>query len=277
MPEIVRQGLSATWTREKANCSVCGAEFERAKGFINGRPITHQDKCDKCVREEKDKERLKELELELEKISKDVLDDWYIQSNISCYYMDKTFENFNKSIQEKAFKVVTNMNYYHDSLILLSPDVYGVGKTHLMAGIVNKIFKNGTKAVINTRFMNIKTYKSSVLFITETEMMSRIRNTYNTNSEETEEKVFKEINNMPVLIIDDVGKVKPRDNSFQQGVYFRIVDYRYNNELPVILTTNLTPEELEKHIGGATADRLREMCGKNIVVMKGESYRRKTK
>ncbi|GAJ02756.1 unnamed protein product, partial [marine sediment metagenome] len=31
--------------------------------------------------------------------------------------------------------------------------------------------------------------------------------------------------------------------------------------------------ELEELIGGACADRLREMCGKNILKMSGKSYR----
>jgi len=45
----------------------------------------------------------------------------------------------------------------------------------------------------------------------------------------------------------------------------------------LILTMNLTLQELEDHIGGAPADRLREMCGRSgFITMKGESYRKRT-
>ena len=77
-----------------------------------------------------------------------------------------------------------------------------------------------------------------------------------------------------VLILDDVGKTKPRDISFLQGVYFRIIDERYAGNKPIVLTTNLSLADLEAHIGGSCADRLNEMCGtENIVQMRGKTYR----
>jgi DNA replication protein DnaC len=43
--------------------------------------------------------------------------------------------------------------------------------------------------------------------------------------------------------------------------------------LPIIITTNLDVVRIEEHIGGACADRLVQMCGKNFVRMTGKSYR----
>lgn len=47
-----------------------------------------------------------------------------------------------------------------------------------------------------------------------------------------------------------------------------------NGYTPIILTTDLSLSELEAHIGGACMDRLREMCGVNIVKMAGLSYKK---
>jgi len=112
---------------------------------------------------------------------------------------------------------------------------------------------------------------------TEQKLLNRIRQTYNQRDEEgeTEEDVFSALERFHLLIIDDVGKVRPRDYSFLQGVYFRIIDDRYTEEDNIILTTNLDLAELETHIGGASSDRLREMAGKQgFIKMTGKSERR---
>ena len=160
------------------------------------------------------------------------------------------------------------------SILLLSPNVYGVGKTHLVCALANKIVETAEPARL-TRSLYIQKYRCPVYFITEAKLLSRIRDTYNKKDGETEEEIYTTLQAYQLLIIDDVGKVRPRDYSFLQGVYFRIIDDRYTNEIPIILTTNLDANELEAHIGGASADRLREMFGKEgFIILKGQSYRR---
>jgi len=92
--------------------------------------------------------------------------------------------------------------------------------------------------------------------------------------QETEESIFRLLLRVGLLIIDDVGKFRPHDLSFLQRVYFRIMDERTGNELPVILVTNMDYTELEGHLGGATTDRLKGMCGQNgFIEMTGPSQR----
>jgi len=104
-------------------------------------------------------------------------------------------------------------------------------------------------------------------------LLLRSRETYNNNGE-TENAIYKELDDVPLLVIDDVGKKQHRDYNFVMGVYYRVIDARYTSQRPIILTTNLDFKELEEHVGGASADRIREMADGNIVKMTGQSYRK---
>jgi DNA replication protein DnaC len=160
------------------------------------------------------------------------------------------------------------------SLILQSPPgVYGVGKTHLVSALANQLVGTLNAAVSINGY--VVAQPRPVAFTTEPTLTARIRATFNDGSRETDEVIYDQLERVRLLIIDDVGKDPPRDLSFVQRVWYRLIDARYRSERPVILTTNLVLDELEQHVGGSVADRLREMCGrKGIVTMKGESYRR---
>lgn len=73
-----------------------------------------------------------------------------------------------------------------------------------------------------------------------------------------------------VLILDDLGAEKPTE--WTQAVLFEIIDYRYNSNLPIIITTNCLPEELKEKIGERSVDRLREMC--KLVTINHSSFRK---
>lgn len=110
----------------------------------------------------------------------------------------------------------------------------------------------------------------------EPQLLDRIYSTFNRTDDnaETTEQLYKMLERRQVLIIDDVGKIKPRELAFVQGVYFRIIDTRCVSGKPIVMTSNLSLAELEEHIGGASADRLREMCGPNVIKISGISYRK---
>jgi len=55
----------------------------------------------------------------------------------------------------------------------------------------------------------------------------------------------------------------------------RVIDARYNNELPIIVTTNFPPKELMWRIGDWNMSRLVEMC--LVVEVKGDDYRLKAR
>ena len=212
--------------------------------------------------------------------------EWCDTAHMPKYFLNKNFNNFDRKLQPKAFDVAKQ---YHcdwpagnsQSLVFLSPGVYGVGKTHLVCSILNQLFDRVDKVVLTTEG-HIRKLPCPAYFTSENELLRRIRQTFNrTNKndhteyyEETEQDVYSDLSKVSLLIVDDVGKVKSRDLTFTQSDYFNIIDERYSDDKPIILTTNLDYAELEEHIGGACADRLREMCGKDgFVKMTGKSYR----
>ena len=90
------------------------------------------------------------------------------------------------------------------------------------------------------------------------------------------EKYYRRIdflNKYSLLIIDDLGA--ERKSEFMQEQVFNIIDARYRSGKPMIITTNLTAEEMKKpsEIGqGRIYDRILERC--HPVEVKGKSIRR---
>jgi DNA replication protein DnaC len=204
---------------------------------------------------------------------------WRREANLPPKYLSKTFDNFKSERQPKAYEATKQ--YAGRSVVLFSPageKGYGIGKTHLVCALANHLIATKEAAYFDKHGI-IQVNPCPVYFTNEPDLMGRIRETYNGGSPtskyyETEESIYRSLDKFPLLIIDDVGKNRPRDLSFIQGVYYRIINRRYDTEKPTVLTTNLIADEIEEHIGGACADRLIEMCGKQgLIKMAGASFR----
>lgn len=230
---------------------------------------------------------------------------WRVNSGVPERYESTTFDTFkitNKEHRQEeslniartfARKLIDHVNTPPHALVL-SSKVYGVGKTHLLTSIANEILNKAKAADIMNWFeihndwdKETRTYKENRVpiarirqnaaifhYISEPDLLSNIRDTFNNDSETTEQDYYAKLNEYQLLIIDDVGKVKPKDLSFVQQVYYRLIEYRYVNLKHIALATNLVGDELESFIGGAVASRLLEMTeGKNFLTMQGEDYR----
>lgn len=285
-----QQGHSPTSRQIEQTCT-CGVQF-MATVWIrpDGSEVTPYELCPECREKEFLEKERQEAEAGLKRAVELQAEKWPEIAQMPTAFTSKTFTNFDKKLQPKAYDATRNLHWKGqkdasgESLVLLSPGVYGVGKTHLVCALMNKIIKEEEKAILG-RDLAIRFRQCPVFFTSENLLLRRLRNTFNRDKrndftedyEQTEEDIYAELKRFPLLIIDDVGKVRPRDLNFLQGVYLNIIDQRYTDEQPLILTTNLNLNELEAHIGGACADRLREMAGKEgFIVMKGQSYRRST-
>lgn len=91
-------------------------------------------------------------------------------------------------------------------------------------------------------------------------------------SYESAEKILAKIRKVDLLVLDDLGSTALND--FTIDKIFEIVDERYRSGKPLIVTTNLNPDEAWKSSIGMRRifDRLRERC--RHVVVDGESRRR---
>jgi DNA replication protein DnaC len=150
-----------------------------------------------------------------------------------------TFENFNprgrgglrpKEAEslEAAYETAIHFARTHDGWLVLLGG-YGCGKTHLAAAIANYAVDLGL----------------ATLFITVPDLLDALRSSYD-DPDFTFEQRFNEIRNAPLLVMDDFGTQNATE--WAQEKLFQIMNFRYINKLPVVVTTNLLLEEIEERI-----------------------------
>ncbi|RMD60416.1 AAA family ATPase [Candidatus Parcubacteria bacterium] len=118
---------------------------------------------------------------------------------------------------------------------LLLQGRYGCGKTHLAAAIANFVVDLGVPT----------------LFITVPDLLDQLRYAFSTEGVTFEER-FEEIRRVRLLILDDFGTQNA--TPWAQEKLFQILNYRYINQLPTVITTNLVLEEIEGRIRSRLSD-----------------------
>ncbi len=175
-----------------------------------------------------------------------------------------TFENFsplgNKkakfmSPQEaeslhEAFEISEKFAELQTGWLLLEGG-YGCGKTHLAAAIANHSVNHGVPT----------------LFITVPDLLDSLRFAY-ADPETTFEQRFEEIRNASLLIMDDFGTQNA--TGWAQEKLFQIINYRYTNKLPTVITTNLMLDQIE----GRIRSRLQDDGFVNHIKINAPDYRR---
>ncbi len=156
-----------------------------------------------------------------------------------------TFETFKPrgrkglgEMQASSLEMAFNQaNHYAQSLNgwLLLQGGYGCGKTHLAAAIANYAVGMGVPT----------------LFLTVPDLLDTLRFAYDSDDTTFEER-FDEIRNAHLLVLDDFGTQNA--TSWAQEKLFQIVNYRYINKLPTVITTNLALDEIEARIRSRLAD-----------------------
>ena len=118
---------------------------------------------------------------------------------------------------------------------LLLQGNYGCGKTHLAAAIANFAVS-----------LEIPT-----LFITVPDLLDTLRFAYQ-SPEETFEERFEEIRQTRLLILDDFGSQSA--TQWAQEKLFQIINYRYINRLPLVVTTNMSMQDIDERIRSRLTD-----------------------
>ena len=128
-------------------------------------------------------------------------------------------------------------NVYAKSLNgwLLLQGAYGCGKTHLAAAIANFAVSMGVPT----------------LFLTVPDLLDMLRFSYSAK-DTTFEARFDEIRNAKLLILDDFGTQNATE--WAQEKLFQIINYRYINKLSLVVTTNLSLNEIEARIRSRLQD-----------------------
>jgi DNA replication protein DnaC len=114
---------------------------------------------------------------------------------------------------------------------------YGCGKTHLAAAIANQAIERGL----------------SVLFVVVPDLLDHLRATYSPSSAVGYDERFAEVRNAPLLILDDLGTQS--STPWAQEKLFQILNYRYNAQLPTVITSNHSLDEIDPRIRSRLEDR----------------------
>jgi DNA replication protein DnaC len=172
-----------------------------------------------------------------------------------------TFESFKPSgrkglanLQADSLERAFNQSQHYARTMkgwLLLMGGFGSGKTHLAAAIAN--FAVG---------MGVPT-----LFLTVPDLLDALRFAYDSD-DTTFEARFDEIRDAELLVLDDFGTQNA--TGWAQEKLFQIVNYRYINRLPLVVTTNLSLDEIEPRIRSRLQDP--ELVTK--VEIKSTDYRR---
>ncbi|HEY6073165.1 MAG TPA: ATP-binding protein, partial [Anaerolineales bacterium] len=112
---------------------------------------------------------------------------------------------------------------------------FGSGKTHLAAAIANFAVSMGVPT----------------LFLTVPDLLDMMRFAYGSEDTSFEDR-FNEIRNASLLVLDDLGTQNA--TSWAQEKLFQILNYRYINKLPLVVTTNQTLDEIDPRIRSRLSD-----------------------
>lgn len=164
---------------------------------------------------------------------------------------DQSLGNFRQTIQPEAFRAAIDFCNHPDRCWLVLAGEAGTGKTHLAAGIVNRL---------------LTTPGWRPLYYVVPELLDYLRSlTFREGPER--DRDWKAIREASVLVLDDYGTEK--GSEWADEALFKLIDFRYANQLPLVVTTNLLWDEMPARIASRFQDRARS----RVVTLRQGDYR----
>lgn len=240
-------------------CEFCGRELEPIGLdylYCNISPECIEYKrcsCEKAQAYWKEKDK-QEYEINKRKHFRSIINNIYKQNYIGRKFQEQNFENFYiDSNNEYAVKVAkdyiekSKSKMQNNGLIIIGKS--GVGKTHLAAAIANKLIEND-KIVLMGRL---------------TTLLDMIKETFKDNTK-SENELIELYSNIDMIIIDDLGTEKI--SSWVLEKLYTIIQNRYENNLPIIITTRFDKQGLierfyqsqDEQLVDTTISKLYQMC-----------------
>lgn len=159
-------------------------------------------------------------------------------------FANADFDQLPKSIRSKVEKMrETRRGLYIWGAV-------GTGKTYAAYAIMKKLGEMGIRATLRTA----------------PDLMDSLRDDFQHKDSYNLDRLLE---NRGVLIIDDLGAEKATE--WVVETLHRIVDKRYREVLPTIVTSNNSLDELSERVGDRIPSRLAESC--DIVKLEGDDRR----
>ena len=186
---------------------------------------------------------------------------------LDCHFAGSRVTGNNARVLKVTREYAENFSRYHrgtdgyerNCLYIAGPT--GTGKTHVAACVANALLEQGR----------------SVYFATASDLLIRLREEARGDAQEL--GLRRRVESVDLLILDDCGK--ETFTEWRLSTLFGIVNARYENRLPILLTSNYSPRELQHRLvppngdsltAEALMDRLLQCC--RVADLLGESLRK---
>jgi len=137
---------------------------------------------------------------------------------------------------KKAFEAARDFAEHPKGWLLLTGG-YGCGKTHLAAAIGNYQTSMGFPPIM----------------VSVPDLLDHLRKTFDPNSEVSLDRRFEEVKKINVLILDDLGTQSA--TPWAREKLYQLFNYRYNAELPTVITTSDEPEKMDARLYNRMQDQ----------------------
>lgn len=203
--------------------------------------------CEQAQREEEKAEAERQRKQRaLEKLQKySLMDKKFYGSTLAAWDEDMGSVKLKKTIRKYVDHWPEMKTNNVGLLIHGSP---GIGKTYAAFAIANEI---------------MATHRALVVAVNTMGLLARIRETFNRQDREAEIDIIRSLEKASLLILDDLGAEQKTD--WSSTMLYQIIDARYRSGMPLVVTTNLTLDQLQEKLTShdkvdRTYDRLAEIC-----------------
>jgi DNA replication protein DnaC len=194
---------------------------------------------------EKRKERIQEL---------------FNMANLGRRFFRSTFDTF------QVVKGTEEMFRYAMAMVDEWEKVYETGRGLY---IYSKTSGNGKSYIAAAIIHGLLRKSVSCIYQSVPDLLVRIQGTFGQKVGETEGQIHKALMDCDLLALDDLGAEKSTE--WVEQTLYRIIDGRYARMKPMVITSNLTPKELDAAFGARIADRITHMC--RVIGVTAPSFR----
>lgn len=235
-------------------CKKCTEDIFAFDGAVSN---TANLLCEKCISDEPENEQKKAILQKVEEYFKRLDTDRGVKKRFAIpeRYTNSTMSNFVGDLKGKDEEWLGNSK---ENLLIQSPKA-GNGKTHLSIAMMVEWVKSKREIIEQRSLASLENSFSSTLvtptanFVNFASLMLEVKSSFD-SKETSEQKVIKKYCNYDILVIDDIGTEKYSE--YVQAVIYTILNTRYENMKPTIITTNLSSADMNASYGSRILSRV---------------------